>query len=106
MPVRKKRLRMPVRMRSDHHLAGELHARGAQTESFVGVLAKAAQPAMSVANAGAEEKVEDAGQNEIGPPSRWRTPCPGCTNRVVRRRPCESRATRNERRECRCGRKG
>ena len=50
---------------ANDHLGGELHAGRAEIEPRQDVAAKRAHPAVSVADAGAEEEVEDAGQHRI-----------------------------------------
>ncbi len=49
----------------DHHFTGEFHAGRAQVEALVGVLAKAAQAAVGVADGRAEEEVEDAAEHRV-----------------------------------------
>ena len=56
---------LPVQTGLDDHFAGELHAGRGQLEPFEGVLAKAAQAAMSVADGAVEEQIQDAGQHRI-----------------------------------------
>src|SRR5438067_8185122 len=49
----------------DHHLASELHPRGAQPHALVGVLSEGAQAAMEVTNPDAEEEAADRGQDRV-----------------------------------------
>jgi hypothetical protein len=50
---------------ADHHLGGELHAGRAQVEHGQDVAAEAAHAAVGVLDAGAEEEVEDAGEDRV-----------------------------------------
>ena len=50
---------------ADHHLGGELHAGGAQVERVEHVAAQRPHAAVGVAHAGAEEEVEQAGEQRV-----------------------------------------
>ena len=52
----------------DDHLAGELHAGGAQVQLVVGVFAEAAQAAVHVAHRGVKEDAADEGQDGVADP--------------------------------------
>src|SRR5207248_5505237 len=49
----------------DHHLTGELHARGAQAEAGIGVATQPAKPAVEVAEGSLEEKAPDGAEHRI-----------------------------------------
>ena len=55
----------PVERGAHHHLAGELHAGGPQVQREDGVAAQAAQAAMEIADAGAEEHPPDQAEHGI-----------------------------------------